>query len=388
MISRRLSLPGNFVEAFLYFDFLWLVSAEGDIWAFDIGRFIEAKFFDPAIAQHCTTAFARNDQLANPFAEFDPAYVPEVIEVTHGELEQFSRIFDTRLNFRSMLDMRCYYGRVFLASDNNIRQLNALSRSDLSHVALGRRANGQMGGDVVHDARCVQFRCQYGMISAACAYDGGFYAVGASSKDPSWKARFAQFSHHSMATEFVADRLTNVPEADSIEFYRTDYHHAQPQQAGLNEDLVEDDFEQYEITRVEEQDAQFSERTNEAVLGTNHAYAGKISRVFLSKSALFAVDYDHVIRSIKLLDGQEIAHQPSGSKPFPAAKGPIIAMTSSAVGMVAELDDEVTVLAEGKWHPVFDEAVYSIRGYPSSKWYRNLVTAVGADRTDLIFLKR
>lgn len=264
MIIRRLSLPGNFVEAFLYFDFLWLVSPEGDIWAFDIKQFVEAKFSDPIIARQCTMAFARNDQISNPFANFDTNSVPYNVEVTRGELEQYSRVFDTRLDFRSILDMRCYYGRVFLATDNSVRQLTALSRSDLAHVSLGRRANGQMGGDVVHDARCVQFRCQFGIISAACANDGGFYAAGASSLDPSWRATFSRFTSHSLATEFVADRLTNIPDINGVEFYKTDYHQMEQEAPAPMSDAQDDDFEQFEITRIEEQDDKFGEQTQEA----------------------------------------------------------------------------------------------------------------------------
>lgn len=384
MITKRLSLPGSFVEGFLYFDFLWLISPEGDIWAFDILKFIHSRFSNAGVAHQCAMAFARNDQISNPFSNFNPDLIPEAIEVTLDELELYSRIFDTRLDFRSILDMRCYYGRVFVATDNNIRQLTALSRSDLAHVALGRRANGQLGGEVVHDARCVQFRCQYGTISAACAYDGGYYAAGASSPDPSWRPQFKQFANHSLATEFVADRLTNVPEANDIEFFKTDYHRTELNVAADKEAQGED-FEQYEISRVQDYDAEISDRTKQVV--NDNRLAGKVSRIFLSKSALFAVDYNHVVRSIKLIDGEGFVQQPTRSKPFPAASGPILAMTSCAIGMVAELDEEVAVLAGGKWQTIFSEAVYSVRGYPSSKWYRNLTTAVGAEHTDLIFLK-
>lgn len=386
MIVRRLSLPGNFVESFLYFDFLWLVSSEGDIWAFDIKQFIEAKFFDPALARQCAMAFARNDQISQPFSGFQPEYVPESIEVTQQELEQYSRIFDTRLDFSSVLDMRCYYGRVFLATDKDIRQLNALNRSDLGHVPLGRRANGQMGGDVVHDVRCVQFRCQYGVISAACAYDGGFYAAGANSPDSDWRANFKQFTNHSLATEFVADRLTNIPEPDDVSFFRTDYHSIDSEN-NFPADLQDNDLEKFEVTKIEEQDEEFSARASQAILGTNGSYAGKVSRVFLSRSVLFAVGFDHVVRSIKIADKNGMIQNPRDSRPFPAARGPILAMTASAVGMVAELDDEVAVLADGRWHTIFEDAVYSVRGYPNSKWYRNLATAVGSERTDLIFMR-
>lgn len=386
MIVRRLSLPGNFVEAFLYFDFLWLVSSEGDMWSFDIKQFIEAKFSDPIIARQCAMVFARNDQISQPFAGLQTEYVPENIVVTQQELEQYSRIFDTRLDFRSVLDMRCYYGRVFLATDKNIRQLNALNRSDLGHVPLGRRANGQMGGEVVHDARCVQFRCQYGIVSAACAYDGGFYAAGANSQDFSWRASFKQFTDHSLATEFVADRLTNIPEPDDVRFYKTDYH-LEPDNNAPADDLNDNDFETFNVTKIEGQDEQLSERATQAVLGVNGSYAGKVSRVFLSRSALFVVSFDHVVRSIKLADRDGIVEKLKGSRPFPAARGPILAMTSSALGMIAELDEEVAVLSDGRWHTIFEDAVYSVRGYPYSKWYRNLITTVGSERTDLIFMK-
>lgn len=282
MITKRLSLPGNFVEAFLYFDFLWLISPEGDTWSFDMLKFINSKFSDAGVAHQCAMAFARNDQILNPFSDFNPDFIPDAIEVTLDEVERYSRIFDTRLDFRSILDMRCYYGRVFVATDNSIRQLTALSRSDLAHVALGRRANGQLGGEVVHDARCVQFRCQYGTISAACAYDGGFYAAGASSPDPSWRPKFKQFANHSLATEFVADRLTNVPEANDVEFFKTDYHRTELIAAPVDEQAQGEDSEQYEISSVQDYDAEISDRTKK--LSTTTGYSGKYPASFFQRA--------------------------------------------------------------------------------------------------------
>jgi len=383
MIAKRLSLPGNFVEGFVYFDFLWLISAEGDVWAFDILKFVEDRFPDPKVAEAVQLAFARNDQLE--FGGVELRLVPDHIELCAAEVEQYSRIFDTKLDFKSILDMRCYYGRAFIATDRSIKQLDVFGRDALAHVPSGRRANGQLGGDIVHDGRCIQFRCQYGIVSASCTKDGGFYASGALSNDKGWRARFKKFSEASFATEFIADRLTNVPDLVEVEFFKTDYHRkdAGPDDDAFENETTDEGDEKFEITDVTETDEAFGKSASRAILGADRQ--GRISRVFLSKNVLFTVDFEHRVRTVRLTEGQNLAVPKSG-RPFAPAPGPILAMTSSAVGMVAELDDAVFVLSEGRWHEIFEEPVYSVRGYPSSKWYRKLTTAVGDERVDLIFM--
>jgi hypothetical protein len=70
----------------------------------------------------------------------------------------------------------------------------------------------------------------------------------------------------------------------------------------------------------------------------------------------------------------------------PTAKAPstrVLSASGSAAGLIVESDDEVFLLNDHRWNTLVSEPVHSVRGYPSSKRYQRLVTAVTRDRIEL-----
>lgn len=388
MIVKKLRLHGSFVEAFLYFDFLWLIRASGEIVAFDIERFLSATVgsdFDPA-----RVVFARNDLLTQPNYRDAAVSAQSVsvqaflrsgaIDVDQQQIERFAIAFDTRLRARSILDMRCYYGRAYVATDSNVLQFTVFGRSDLKHLGSGTRGNGRLGGAVVHDARCLQFRTQFGVISAACGKDGGYYAVGANSSEATWKASFRRFASQSRATEFLSDTVTNVRTGSELEFYSTERRSA-------FEDLEQRVEEEEGVDVViEEVGSQIDSTTVNGEIERVAESRGKhFVRVFLTRSGVFAQDEDRQLHNFRLVEGNRLIN-PRPLRPFPPAPTDILSLTTCPMGVVAELDDSVVILNRGTWTNLYDSAIFSVRGYPASKWYKNLITVVGEDRAEVLFV--
>ena len=79
MILRRLSLEGRFVEAFLYYDFLWLIGEQGEVRAFDVLRFVTSKLGEGASLAR--GVFGRNDELgAGASPQRTPLFVQESLQ--------------------------------------------------------------------------------------------------------------------------------------------------------------------------------------------------------------------------------------------------------------------------------------------------------------------
>lgn len=395
MIEQKLRLPGRFVEAFLYFDFLWLLTEGGEIWAFDTTAYLTDKIKGDSEA--AIMAFAHNDRLPRgDRGAVELAFRQRLarnlgsqgLDLTEADVQRFSRVFKVgRAAAKSILDFRCYYGRGFVATDVNVLQLRMLGRSDLQHVHLGGRGNGALGGDKVADFRCRQLRTNLGLVSAAAGPDGAWYAPGALSDDPAWRAVFVKFADKSTATEVMGGAMTNVAAADDVSVFGTDIH---PIQSRAQRISIDDDQERpaQEITKVLDGRPDVTDQLRGQL---KHAQEGgelTFKRTFLSKSKLFAVDELDRIHTLSLVQKNQLG-RPAFSSRFPAAPGRILSMTFTANGKtVAELDDEVCILDlyRGRWNTVFEGEVYSVRGYPGSRWYQNLLTCVGEDRVELNFV--
>ncbi len=391
MRFKRLILPGDFVEAFLYFDFLWLVHEAGDVWAFDIAACMHAKF--PSDADTATMVFARNDLLSSNstfenFEDFSPAVRAFIdqgdVELTREELERFSRIFDTKIDARSVLDMRCYYSRAYIATEKSVVQFKLFGRDQLAHVSVGARANGQLGGVKVHDAKCLQFRSQYGVISAACGTDGAWYAREASSGlDTGWTAKFEKFATVSHATEFVADRLTSIASFKKLDVFRTKRQNSNRIQTKPPIDSGSEVTEREEITEVSGIDEDIEAGVAKELSQASSTVEFPPVKLFLTRNVLFAFHANAAVTTIRLADhGEVVAPR---ARQVSKSPGPVLSSSTSSLGLLIELDEAVCVLSGNRWQQIYDGPVYSVRGYPGAKWYRRLVTAVGDGRTELIF---
>ena len=387
MKLKRMTLRGRFVEAFLYYDFLWLVDAEGNVSAFDLLRFWEGRSGPEAVAGRCV--FARNDELVQGqgnVARYDQQVVPvraflDAPDVTleAGDVERNSIAFDARIDAGSVLDMRCYYGRAFVATERGISQFKLHDRQALLHMGVGTRGNGRLGGQVVHGGKCVQFRSRYGVVSASCGRDGAFYAKGASSDDPAWKSDFVKFAGWSKATEFVGTTVTNVGRGLELEFYETELH-------GRASDVVEGPDGQTdpgEITGIGGL-REATVQANASIRDEQTRRSVSFTRTFLTSGSLFALDASNTLQRFSLVRGGELT-VPAAKAPFSAAPDDVIGMTTCPMGIVAEMVGSVSFLRDGEWHTLKDEAVFSVRGYPASKWYRNLLTVVGEEAVDVVF---
>lgn len=389
MILKRMCLEGRFVEAFPYLDFIWLVAEAGEVFAFDAQRFIEERMGGQAEA--AAAVFARNDRLilddrrAARIERQSPGIRCFVgggdVLVSKTDVETYSTIFAAGLAAKSVLDLRCYYRRAFVATESKIAQLRLFDRGELAHMGVGARGNGRLGQTKVHDGRCVQFRSRYGVVSAACGRDGGFYANGAAGGDDAWRADFRVFAPRSHATEFVGFNVANVTDGVGVEIYDTTRTGAgtapEPQAASEGE---EDGY----IERVTQRSGGASDGLESTMRRSQAGGRSRFRRTFLTTTGLFAFDAANGTHNIKIATSKGLVADPH-ERTLRPAPGDVIGFTTSPLGVVAELDTSVHVLSGGRWTAIQREPVFSVRGYPSSKWYRQLLTLACAEHTDICF---
>ena len=393
MIVKRLRLEGRFVEAFPYLDHLWLVGEGGEIYAFDTSRFATERLATEADAAEAV--FARNDRLGADTRRIDadslPAHLVRFltetgdVDVPESLVERYSTIFDVRLQARSVLDFRCYYRRAYVATEGGIVQLRLLDREAMRHIGLGARGNGRLRGERVHDGKCIQLRSRYGVVSAACGRDGGLYARGAASDERSWVADFRSFAPRSLATEFMGAGLANVPGSGNLEIYETTRGEGAGSRSATSSSGSEDAEEaRGSIEGIGERSPD-GDALN-AFLGAAQDRTGApFKRLFLTTRGLFAFDAANNTRSFAVALESGLDTTPGGRN-LAKAPGDVMGFSTSPCGILIETEAAVHVLNGGRWTTLLDEPVYGARGYPSSKWYRHLVTLVAEQHVDLCFV--
>lgn len=381
---RRVSLRlhGAYVEAYLYFDFAWLISKDGFIRAFDIEEYCSKRLNGSGNA--ASKLFANNQRLTPE--KLDPEVdrllqAQSSIDVSENDLERFSYTFKSLVDFKSVLDVRFYYGRAFYSTEKSIQQFTAQGRDDLEFNGIGRTVKQPLHERHVSDSPCRQFQCRYGAVSAACGRDGGLIGFGASSEESKWEIDFGKFAAQSYGIELNPDAISNLRTPTQVEFYRAQSERAT---AGVSNRLQSEEGrpDKLELTTVGE--AGYEEQTK-LIANLVKRVGQAPKRVFLFKSTLWIEFENGTMRRVLATEADKVSDNPTISPSF-KAPGRVLATSLTSIGVIAEGDDQVFLRQNNRWHVLVDDQVHSVRGYMNSRRYRHVVTAVRREQVELISL--
>ncbi|MES2449634.1 MAG: hypothetical protein V4610_03610 [Pseudomonadota bacterium] len=380
---RRISLNlhGRYVEAYLYFDFAWLISKDGLIRAFDIEEFCKGRLNGSGNA--ASKLFANNQRLfpGRVDPEIDRLLTTEAIDVSEDDLERFSYTFKSHVDFKSVLDIRFYYGRAFYSTEKSIQQFTAQGRDDLEFYGIGRTVKEPLKQRHVSDFASRQFQCRYGAVSAACGRDGGLIGFGASSDESNWEVDFDRFASRSYGIELNPDAISNLRTPTQVEFYHAQSARVTPDLSNkvMNEEGSPDKLE---LTTV---DGPGYQEQTKLIANLVEEVGLTPKRVFLFKSTLWIEFENGTMRRVNATKDDKISDAPTISPSF-AAPGRVLSTSLTNIGVIAESDDQVFLYQNKRWHVLVDDQVHSVRGYMNSRRYKHVVTAVRRDKVELISL--
>ncbi|USR02385.1 hypothetical protein [Sphingomonas aerolata] len=387
MILKRLVIPGNFVEAHLYFDFLWLIDSEGAIKALDLAEYIEARLNGDGGAAH--KLFARNDRLVTS-GNFTRAsdQTPDVqrllgssepIVMSSGDVDRFSYHHIAHHQLEEPLDVRFYNGRAFVGVPGALVQFRAPGRRDLSiEAARGSKGKQLNARRVFDEGTPIHLQCRFGIINIACGAEGGFYGLGALSSDTRWEVHPTKIVQTSFYAEVNAAGIGHVGSAARL-------HLSGTRMRNVDGPISNDDqSERREVASVDDEDMEAMARADRITHGKSDDV--RAERMYLTTKQALVIMSDDSLRLFAYAKDAEFLHTDARVIELPSPASRILSTTTTCGKIVTECDDEICVLDKWKWHRIFDEPVYSTRGYPSSKWYRQLLTIVAEDRTELVFI--
>ena len=382
MRIKRLQLSGHFVEAFLYFDYAWLFSKDGVVRAFDLSKYCEERLNGESGAAMALFSDNRRLKIEQGTGANEPTALARLmasdapIQVPVQDVDGYSHIFRTAVTCRSILDVRFYNGRAFVGTDDGMSQFVALGREDLRDTPLGRSNTG-LSDQRVSDRPARQIQGRYGAVTAACGPDGGIVGVGVGAERRDRRVVFEQFAERSYAVEMNGNAVSSLATSTRVELYAVDSRKGAERVVMADRDDAPDRSVVVGIT---------GRGFNAVDAGLNHLIDEVVgaTRTFLFKDTLWVLAQDRIHR-FKLADKDAVVDpRPSGTMVKPPAR--VLSTSTSKAGVLVESDDEVFLLNGGRWRVLVAEPVYSVRGYPTSKRYRHLVTSVCQDRVELAAL--
>lgn len=392
MIVKRMVLEGNYVEAFLYFDYLWLFDNEGGVRAFDLELFIDAELNGSGNAAR--KLFARNDELVRPdgwvTASAQIGAVQrfiggeQVVAVSARNVDEYSIHVDAGSALRRPLDVRMYNGHVFVSVPGGLAQFEAFGREDVPPSSLGsaHRSLASRAERVFDEGTPLQIQCRLGALSLACGGEGLFAGTGASDQGR-WTPKLDAIAEVSFGCEVSRAGISSIADEADLELRPVT---TAASIAPFRRSRGDEAAEPITIVRIGPDVDENAGRRFRTTLAQMRSRGVQPAQTFLSTTSAFTLMSSGRMVRTSLTHDNAFSPADWDGTLQDAPEGDVIGMTTTAGKMLAETHEDVQILHRGRWLTLFEEPVLRVRGYPNSKWYRQLVTIVAEGRTELVFI--
>jgi len=378
MYIKRMFFPGEFDEAYIYMQKLLLFNADGSLFYVDldhVSRYLEERY-DTNVKSIPTHLFARNDWLTGERFEsmFTNVFLrntfldalgrfPDDIEM---DTDKFVHsIGDT--NIKDLLDVTIYNRRVYMGTDNGTFHLDLEWKKN--EVEIDAEPEKR------HDAMCTQVNAKYGSVSISCGDDGlftrfdDFGRLGDSYRSLiDWR----EVTDKSLRTSWLFEDLLNYTSATEPVLFRVRRSDKElTDTAARTREKVAVGFEgnptelDYLLGGVTNNQALFQQQQSLLFLHNT-------SKTFLAQTqerTLFEIPVKHEKDQVSL-----VASQPKYLSGNLSSR--ILDVTSVRHNLILELYDSVQLLTGGQIYRLVEGEALSIKSYPYSKRFQNLMTVV------------
>jgi hypothetical protein len=360
MKVERLLIPGRFQDVYLYrgwfigltdyrsLKFVHLPSVSDQVRRFF--RASESSSSDAGIAE---------DRTGEPTPEAHaPQLAPQILDMATG----FSRDVDLVVDASVVLDLAVYRQHLYVGTDKGLYSAPLeLSRLGSLHTGLERR----------HDARTLKVTARFDTVAVSCGEEGLFGAL-RTSEAPHDRLSLRKLEKQSLKSAWLLSSLVNYPSHREWDILPT----REEGWAGGEEQWRVADFPETqrfglaslleEIRRhqpnFDKDDVQFSFNSDRYIFV--HTFNGEFFSLRLGKRRGVPHVYFH--RTYKGTGVRILSAAPLGT------------------GVVIETNNRVFLFAREKWFPLVDRDAFSIRTFPTSHKFRNIVSIATEDGLYLV----
>jgi hypothetical protein len=361
MRIQRLLVPGRFQDAYLYRG--WLIG----LTAYRSLKFIHLPSISDQVLQFLKAPISGSSDVAvgqgdagGPAPEGATSQLAtEVLQIT----KEFTREVDLVVDANVVLDLAVYKEHLYLGTDQGL--FTAPFQLSLIGRQLGKTLERR------HDARTLKVTARFDTVTLSCGEEGLFGAV-RTSEAHNDRIFLRKYEKQSLKNAWLQWSLVNYPShqeweilpareegwADGEERWRVaDF--PENRRFGLSSLLQEIRLKQPNFDR---DDVQFSFNSDRYIFV--HTFGGEFFSLRLSKRQGNSRVYFH--RTYKGTSVRILSAAPLGS------------------GVVIETKDRVFLFAQERWFHLIDRDVLSVRTFPSSQRFRNIVSIATEDGLHLV----
>jgi hypothetical protein len=262
---------------------------------------------------------------------------------------------DLRVVDGPILDIEIYNQRMYLAASSGFYHC------DLNWVSLGEP---NLGPPVKrHDARSICSNTGYGAVNVSCGNEGLFTAYDEFGWSDGTKGKFHKTAERSVQSIWFSRDLMNYSTVTEPVLLKSDHETALPRGFERETQVVRS----LGLQRFE-----FDPLLQEA-LSREHEKGARIEFVFNSSNNLFLyTSTGHfLILGVKGEEGEPPQIRYTRSHPIQSAE--ILSMRSSRAGIIVETEGAIQLFHQGEWQTVHEGEALTVRTFPRSKRYKNLI---------------
>lgn len=386
MIIKKLFFPGKFDEAYIYMQKLLLLDEEGSVFFIDLDRV--ARHLEDRYSWNLSSApthlFSRNDWLndtriklmmgvspiQSKFVELLRAF-PDEIELGGSHIEH---AFDGRIG--SPLDVAVYYRRLYIGTDEGF------FHADLQ---FGRNeVEAYEGVEQRHDALCAKVNAKFGSVTISCGDDGMFTwfdEFDRLGERDRWLRQGIRVQEQSLRTAWLFGNLINYVSFEEPVLLGVERSKKQMK------DKTQGSQEQLAVRFKGEPKSLssllFQQDPNQQASGEQLLFLYNIADKF------YAQTRNRQLISIKVKKSSENDDELESSEPALVSQRVltrVLDVVPVRQHLVFELYDKIQLLENSQLITLVEGEALSVKSFPGSRRFQNLLTVVTEDGVHLVSL--
>ncbi|MEH2411624.1 hypothetical protein [Nostoc sp.] len=385
-VSIRFS--GIFEDAFLYMGRLIIITEDNSVRVYNMKDVVNKLEEDETLLDAPTLLFFRNDlidqaefseRLNDDTGKADFLKAIEQIELKSIEIDaNFIEYVELDLKIKAdiLLDLNIYNRRLYISTNKGLYHLDIDWESE--NITPINEPQKRL------DTKCIYTTAKFGTVNASCGSEGLFSFIDDFSLGMNNTPKQNHIPEYSVRNAWLNFDVVNYSTTINSTLFNT--LKTQSQQEPL-ESKKNFEQESWIVTDLNKSEFDFNNLFVNSNL-ENKIDLENIQFVYNSSKSLFLSTYDGSL-FILGLDNNSSSPIPRVSYSYQyrglgSLVSSIHTLGVKKAGIILEMDEQVLLFAHGKFIPIFNSEVISIRTFAGSRHYKNIVSLTTSNEVLLI----
>lgn len=382
-----LRFPGNFEDAFLYMGRLITITENHSVRIYDMKNIVSKLQEDENLLDAPTLLFFRNDlidqeQFRNQLHDESgkAAFIKAVDKIESKSIQidaDFLEVVEWDLKIKAdiLLDLNIYNRRLYVGTNTGLYHLDLDWESE--NTIPINKAQKRL------EAKCINTTAKFGTVNASCGSEGLFSFLDDFDLGLNNTRKEKHLPEYSLRTAWLNFDIVNYSTPIATTLFNSVKTQSQQEIIEPRKNFEE---ERWIVTDLKESEFNF----NNLFVNSNFLNIidlKNIQFVYNSSKSLFLCTYDGSLFTLGLQYNDSSVPRTSYNYKYTGLGSSVSSIHTLGVrkaGIILEMDEQVLLFAHGKFIPIFNSEVISIRTFAGSKHYKNIVSLTTSNEVLLI----